>query len=464
MSYHYGMWQMFTGPARAAVFDAQKVAEELGQSYIAPEHFLLALVRMRDTNALTALIQMGFVVEDVEKEILKQFPSKKQKLEADRTLTPRSRQAIDFAYDEARKFGHCYIGTDHLLLGLLRERGNFAGGVLKNLGMDLHRCRDIVRGLSKENSVERESDDATYSFDQRYSRTARKVIRRAMFAASDEGQKLVDTEFLLMSIISEEDHSAAKVLAHLNVDVEQIKLRIVETSTASESATESQVRFSPATHSAIRLAIEEATLMGHDRAGTVHLLMGLVREEAGRAAQILRWCNLDTTKIREAFEAMNLDTSDENRGPYQEDLDEAKVRFAKITRVHLERQLSVQSDLLCIGLLREGATLHSALVDLSLDSETVALAVYSAVLASRRSQTAENSSITFADLLARAKTEAKELRQDFDEPHFLLAMLRNGDTALARALQANGITYENLRDWVALNLPSQGHIDERNPG
>jgi ATP-dependent Clp protease ATP-binding subunit ClpC len=141
------MWQRFTERARRVVFFAQEEAGRLGENYVSTEHLLLGLVRENDSVAARILDRLGVSLGRIRSEIERQVTRGDGRLGQDMQLTPRAKRVIDLAYDEARQLNNNYIGTEHLLLGLIREGEGLAGRVLSKLGVDLEKTRREVMAL-----------------------------------------------------------------------------------------------------------------------------------------------------------------------------------------------------------------------------------------------------------------------------------------------------------------------------
>ena len=146
------MWQRFTERARRTVFFAQEEAGRLGENYVSTEHLLLGLAREDDSVAARILDRMGLSMARVRSEIERQVARGDGRLGTDMQLTPRAKRVIDLAYDEARQLSNNYIGTEHLLLGLIREGEGMAGRVLTKLGVELERTRREVMMLQDSDS------------------------------------------------------------------------------------------------------------------------------------------------------------------------------------------------------------------------------------------------------------------------------------------------------------------------
>jgi ATP-dependent Clp protease ATP-binding subunit ClpC len=141
------MWQRFTERARKVVFYAQEEAQKFGEGYVSTEHLLLGLVRETDSVAARVLEKLGVSLNRIRAEVEKQLPRGDARPNQDMTLTPRAKRVIDLAYDEARNLNNNYIGTEHLLLGLIREGDGLAGRVLAKLGVELEKARREVMSL-----------------------------------------------------------------------------------------------------------------------------------------------------------------------------------------------------------------------------------------------------------------------------------------------------------------------------
>ncbi len=147
------MWQRFTERTRRVIFFAQEEAARLGENYVGTEHLLLGLVRESDSVAARILERLNVNLGRVRQEIERQVARGDGRLGQEMQLTPRAKRVIDLAYEEARQLNSNYIGTEHLLLGLVRESDGIAGRVLDKLGVDLERTRREVLALQDADGV-----------------------------------------------------------------------------------------------------------------------------------------------------------------------------------------------------------------------------------------------------------------------------------------------------------------------
>ncbi len=157
------MWQRFTERARKVVFYAQEEAQKFGEGYVSTEHLLLGLVREADSVAARVLDKLGVSLNRVRAEVEKQLPRGDARPNQDMTLTPRAKRVIDLAYDEARNLNNNYIGTEHLLLGLIREGDGLAGRVLAKLGVELEKARREVMGLQDNDTQSKSTSGGSRS-------------------------------------------------------------------------------------------------------------------------------------------------------------------------------------------------------------------------------------------------------------------------------------------------------------
>ncbi|MBM3250012.1 MAG: ATP-dependent Clp protease ATP-binding subunit [Candidatus Omnitrophica bacterium] len=139
------MFNRFTERARKVIILAKEEARRFNHDYIGTEHILLGLVREGEGVAAAVLQKMGVSLENIRLEIEKLVqPGPTTQIIGDIPFTPRAKKALELAAEEARSLGHNYIGTEHLLLGLIREGEGIASQVLLNLGLDLNTVRNEV--------------------------------------------------------------------------------------------------------------------------------------------------------------------------------------------------------------------------------------------------------------------------------------------------------------------------------
>jgi len=139
------MFDRFTERARKVVILAKEEAKRFNHDYIGTEHILLGLIKEGESVAAAVLQNLGLSLDTIRLEVEKlvQFgPS--TIVSGDIPFTPKAKKVIELAMDEARRLGHNYIGTEHLLLGLIKEGEGVASHVLMNIGLDLNKVRSEV--------------------------------------------------------------------------------------------------------------------------------------------------------------------------------------------------------------------------------------------------------------------------------------------------------------------------------
>jgi len=142
------MFNRFTERARKVIILAKEEARRFNHDYIGTEHILLGLIREGEGVAAAVLQKMGVSLENIRLEVEKLVqPGPTTQIIGDIPFTPRAKKSLEMAAEEARNLGHNYIGTEHLLLGLIREGEGIASQVLMNLGMDLNSVRNEVMEL-----------------------------------------------------------------------------------------------------------------------------------------------------------------------------------------------------------------------------------------------------------------------------------------------------------------------------
>ncbi|NNM87036.1 MAG: ATP-dependent Clp protease ATP-binding subunit [Phycisphaerae bacterium] len=142
------MYERFTDRARKVMALANQEAQRFNHEYIGTEHILLGLVKEGSGVGATVLKNLDIDLRKVRLEVEKLVKSGPDMVTMGKLpQTPRAKKVIEYAIEEARNLGHNYVGTEHLLLGLLRERDGVAAQVLMNLGLKLEEVREEVLNL-----------------------------------------------------------------------------------------------------------------------------------------------------------------------------------------------------------------------------------------------------------------------------------------------------------------------------
>jgi ATP-dependent Clp protease ATP-binding subunit ClpC len=173
----------FTKRARRVLTLAQEEALRLNHNYIGTEHLLLGLVREENGVAVKVLRELGVEPSQVIRAVERTVPRGDRPPFGKPTLAPRTKRVVELAVDEARLMGHHYIGTEHLLLGLVREGEGIAVNVLRGLGINLDRVRtQTARNILQTQAQSKEKqkkESKTPLMDQ---------LGRDLTAAAEEGK------------------------------------------------------------------------------------------------------------------------------------------------------------------------------------------------------------------------------------------------------------------------------------
>ena len=137
----------FTARARSVMALAQDEAERFNHNYLGTEHLLLGLMREEEGVAGKVLNGLGVDLDQVRGRVEHLVGHGQGYVSGERRLTPRLKKALELAGDEARSLNHRYIGTEHLLLGLLREAEGVAAGVLNSLGVGYPQAHAAIMAL-----------------------------------------------------------------------------------------------------------------------------------------------------------------------------------------------------------------------------------------------------------------------------------------------------------------------------
>jgi len=157
------MFERFTDRARNVVVLAQQEARLLKHNYIGTEHILLGLARESDGLAAKALDALGIGLEAVREQVMEIIGQGQKSPSGHIPFTPRAKKVLELSLREALQLGHNYIGTEHILLGLIREGEGVAAQVLVKLGGDLKTVRQQVNQLLTENPATEEMPQAAHA-------------------------------------------------------------------------------------------------------------------------------------------------------------------------------------------------------------------------------------------------------------------------------------------------------------
>jgi ATP-dependent Clp protease ATP-binding subunit ClpC len=219
-------------------------------------------------------------------------------------FTTRARNAVVLAQEEARRLDHNYIGTEHVLLGLLREPEGIAGRALSRLGISLEAARSSVEQIIGRGG-QLSSPEGHIPFTPR----AKKVLELSLREALQLGHNYIGTEHILLGLIREGQGVAAQILVQRGADLERVrKMVMAELGRVGATAEPSGIEHTPAADEILTAAQE---ISGPAPMGSHHLLEALARADDSLAAKALRALGVDADALSAKIDELGIDgTSD----------------------------------------------------------------------------------------------------------------------------------------------------------
>ncbi len=314
----------FTERARRVLAYAQEEAQHFQHNYIGTEHLLLGLVRDGDGVAAKVLQGLGVELPKVREAVEFIIGRGDRIVLGEIGLTPRAKKVIELAVDEAHRLNHHYIGTEHLLLGLVREGEGIAAGLVRSFGLNLERVRmQTFATLSRapgrtQQSQEPPQENQAAAYDipaplddqgkrsTSYSGSAEDGFtdqgKRVLAYAQEEAHRFqhnyIGTEHLLLGLIREQEGIAARTIQNLGVSLDKVRSSVEFIIGRGDRVVLGEIGLTPRAKKVIELAVDEARRMNHPYIGTEHLLLGLLEEGQGIAAGVLQSLGLNLDKVR----------------------------------------------------------------------------------------------------------------------------------------------------------------------
>ena len=162
------MFEKFTERGRKVIIYAKEEAEKRQNDYLGTEHLLLAVLREEDGLPVAILKRMGVTREEIRMEVHRNLPQGTDLMTFDDIpFTPRAKKVLELAVEEARLLGHNYIGSEHILLGLIREEEGIGGKILRNIGANLLGARQLTINFSiRSHTNAKEKRSTTPALDE----------------------------------------------------------------------------------------------------------------------------------------------------------------------------------------------------------------------------------------------------------------------------------------------------------
>ncbi len=437
-----GMFDRFTDRARKVMGLSRQECQRFNHDCIGTEHILLGLIQ-----------EGGGVAADVLKNL--DVDPRRLRAEVERLMTfgtapvtmgqipftPRAKKVLELALEEARNLGHNYIGTEHLLLGLIREEKGFAAEALRTLDVGLEAAREEV---AKVFGAEGPAPEVAAGPEVSGPLTDR--ARRVMRIAGDEAARFrhreIGTEHILLGLIAEVAPGVLSKVFLLRLRVETEKLM----TEGEEPVVTGTPMFTAGAKKAIELALQAAHDLADGSAGPEHLLLGLLGEKEGVAARVLAAAGITAEDV-EQIRAVRPEARPARQVGFFDGLTDLSRRAMGTARQEAQRLCHdyIGTEHVLLGLVAAGA---ETLRRLGVDPERVRAEVERRV--TRGNTMVMAGPLPFTPAVTRALQltleEAKALGHDaIRTPHLLLGLIREEKGTAAQVLAALGVTHDAVR-------------------
>ena len=237
-----GPFDRFNDRAKRVLALAQDEAIRFNHNYIGVEHLLLGLVREGEGVAARVLDSLGIDLSKMRSSVEVMIGRGKETTSpSEITLSPRTKKVIELAVDESRKLGHSHVGTEHLLLGIVREGQSVGAGVLESMGVNLEQVRHQAIAVLGQHRPEMAATASAgigpsagagigsshpVPFVDRLETSGRRALARAYWEAGRANDKEVAPHHLLLGLVTSGDVWTHRLLAELGVDLADLVTRI----------------------------------------------------------------------------------------------------------------------------------------------------------------------------------------------------------------------------------------------
>jgi len=298
-----GPFDRFNDRAKRVLALAQDEAIRFNHNYIGPEHLLLGLVREGEGVAGRVLGSLGVELSKARAAVeLKIGRGNSTTPPSEIIFIPRYKKIVELAIDEARKLGHNQIGTEHLLLGLVRDSGTMASEVLESLGVSLDKARHQVIATLGQQRVAAIKGTPMTAFD-RLDKDASRILTRAYWEAGRKQEERIGPEHLLLALIADDSAWLQSAWKELDVDLEDLTARIDGAAgPPRETAKRSSLAPSAELTDVLTRASSFAALRSSALIRPEHLFLGIAADAAGIAVTWLRSVGVTPERAREVVD------------------------------------------------------------------------------------------------------------------------------------------------------------------
>ena len=311
----------FTNRVRSALALAREEAARLRHEYVGTEHILLGLIREGEGVAMTVLGHFGVGLDDIRQNIEEQTKpgNTKHRGGPDLPYTSRAKKSLELAMAEARALDHSYVGTEHMLLGLLHDEKGLAGQVLIRVGVTLELARaETLRILApgpdapmrasrlatrpgtRPPRPDRELDDTARDSTTQISPRVSALFTAAHEEAVDRAQAGIDVDHLVLAMLRSGEGAGIAILERLGADVSAVCCSL-DTSAprgAHLGPAEKRLDYTPMLRRVMHLATEESEMDAVEELGTQHILIATLRAGSSTASELLTAAGVTLERAR----------------------------------------------------------------------------------------------------------------------------------------------------------------------
>ncbi len=315
-----GPFDRFNDRAKRVLALAQDEAIRFNHNYIGVEHLLLGLVREGEGVAARVLNSLGVDLSKARTSV--EFiigPGDSTTSPSEITLSPRTKKVIELAIDEARKLGHSHVGTEHLLLGLVREGEGIASGVLESLGVSLETVRhQVIAVLGQQGTDIAAASSAgipsstgvafmashPVAYVDRLDASGQRALARAYWEAGRANDKEVTPHHLMLGLITSGEIWTHRVLAQLGIDPVGLVARIDAATPRDEGPRPDRLDEQAALSEVVARAASFAAERNSALIRSGHLLLAIASTR-GVACEALTSVGATAPRIRDTLEKMS---------------------------------------------------------------------------------------------------------------------------------------------------------------
>jgi len=295
------------------LFLARKESERLNHNFVGSEHLLLGLIRLGQGTGFKILQRLSIEPEAVRREIEKRVGiGPPQKVIGKIPYTPRVSKVLALGAKEAKAMEHSYVGTEHIVMGLLIEGDGVAARVLTSLGVQIERIRQEVLGEPGAEDPGMISPTATggsisahlglgpMEGEGSLTPRAQEVLALARREANQLNHVSIGAEHMLLGLIRLGTGVAVNVLLKLGLDLETVRAEVDrQVGKGQQQEASVDTPYGWAVRRVLAVAHKKAQACRHTYIGTEHILLSLLQENVGVCARVFESLKVDVEKTRQ---------------------------------------------------------------------------------------------------------------------------------------------------------------------